>query len=133
MVPQAGTIHSIVGMLRSRDSRHRRNVGAAVPLQQTLMGGSQEREPVEVVLVVDFDAFREAGRGVTRDNQADQYTVDIHLVAVWRSTTANTTAVSEHRIHCRVEGNDVARGDVSYRDGPIQVDRFNDVHAGPLE
>ena len=37
-------------------------VDATVPLEQTLVGGRQEREPVEIVLVVDFGAFGEAGK-----------------------------------------------------------------------
>src|SRR5436190_12988195 len=98
---------SIVGMLGNRDVRYGRNVDTTVTLEQTLVGRSQEREPVEIVLVVDFDASGEAGSRVTRDDQADQHTVHIHLIAVRRSPTAKATAVGEARIDSRVEGDDV--------------------------
>src|SRR5712692_3876319 len=124
---------SSVDMLRDRDVRYGRNVDTTVPLQQTLVRRSQEREPVEIVLVVDFDAFGEAGRRVTRHNQADQHAVHIHLIAVRRRPTAKAPAVGEHRIDGRVEGDDVSREAVGDRDGPIQVDDLDDVHARALE
>ena len=115
-----------------RDVRYGRNVDATVSLEQTLVGRSQEREPVEIVLVVDFDAFGEAGSRVARDDQADQHAVHIHLIAVRRSPTADAPAVGEARIDGRVERDDVAREAVGDRDRPIQVDGIDDVHAGPL-
>src|SRR5712691_6592256 len=74
-----GRSDSIVGTLRNRDIRYGRNVHTAVPLEQTLVGRSQEREPVEKVFVVDFGSFGEAGSRVARDDQADQHTVYVHL------------------------------------------------------
>src|ERR1700693_5584990 len=117
-------------MLRSRNVPLRRNVDTAVPLQQTLVGRSQEREPVEIVLVVDFDAFGEAGIRVTGDNQADQHAVYIHLIHVRRCTTAHAAAIGELRIDGRVKRDDVASEAVGDRDGSIQVDCLNDVEAG---
>ena len=52
------------------------------------MGWGQEREPVEIVLVVDFDAFDEAGSRVTGHDQADQHAIHVHLIAVRRSPAA---------------------------------------------
>ncbi len=83
----------MVGMLRFQNVRiwgglSGRNVDTTVPLEQTLVSRSQEREPVEIVLVVDFDAFGEAGSRVTRNDQADQHAVHIHLIAVRRSLSA---------------------------------------------
>jgi hypothetical protein len=101
-----------------------------VPLEQTLVGRSQEREPVEIVLVVDFGAFGEAGCRITSNDQADQHTVHIHLIAVRRRPTANAPAVGEARIDGRVEREDVSRGAVGDRDGPVEVDGFDDVHPG---
>src|SRR6266851_5983637 len=88
---------------RDRDVRHRRNIDTTVPLQQTLVSWSQEREPVQIVFVIDFDAFGEAGSRVTRNDQADQHAVHIHLIAVWRSPTSKAPAVGKHRIDGRVQ------------------------------
>src|SRR6266851_45381 len=72
---------SIVGLLvraaRWRGGRLRRNVEAAVPLEQTLVSRSQEREIWVVVLVVGLDAFGEARSRITRHDQADQHAVHI--------------------------------------------------------
>src|SRR6266852_6568498 len=97
-------------MLRkNRDIGYGRRVDTTVPLKQTLVGRSEEREPVEKVLVIDFDAFKEAGSRITRGDQAEKHAVHIHLVAVRRSAAAEPTAVREGRIDRRVDGEDVAR------------------------
>ena len=77
-----------LGMLRNRDVRFGRYVDTSMSLEQTLMSRSQEREIGVVVLVVDFDAFGKTGGRVTRNDQAYQHTVHIHLIAVRRSPTA---------------------------------------------
>ncbi len=53
------------------DVRHGRDVHPTVALEQTLVSERQEREPIEIVLVVDLDAFRKARRRVAGDDQAD--------------------------------------------------------------
>src|ERR1700687_5217465 len=56
--PDSGDRSSLImGMLRNRDGRHGRNVNSPVPLKQTLVGRRQEREPVQIVLVVDLHTF----------------------------------------------------------------------------
>src|ERR1700676_4725377 len=50
---QRRPFQSVFRMLWSRDVRLGRNVDTTVSLQQTLVGRSQEREPVEIILVVD--------------------------------------------------------------------------------
>mgnify|MGYP003694196599 CR=1 FL=1 len=67
------------------------------------MRGRQERESIEVVLVVDFDALGQAGRRVARDDQADQHAVHVHLIAVGRGAAAKAAAVGEARVDRRVE------------------------------
>ena len=119
--------------LRDWDVRYGRNVDAAVSLEQTLVGRSQEREAVEIVLVVDLDAFGQAGSRIARDDQADQHAVHVHLIAVRRSSAAKAPAVGEARIDGRVEGDDVAGEAVGDRDRPAQVDRVDDVQARSLE
>src|SRR5436190_13794338 len=118
---------------RSRDVRFRGNVHTTVSLEQTLVSRRQEREPVEIVLVIDFDAFGKARRRVTRNDQADEHTVYIHLIAIRRSPASNTTAVGKHRIDGRVQGDDVTGEPVGDRDGPTQVNGLKDVEAGALE
>src|SRR5580765_4813563 len=71
-------------ILGNRDIRNRRVVYAAVSLQQALMGGREERETVEVVLVVGLNSLGESSVGVARDDQADQHAVDVHLIAIRR-------------------------------------------------
>src|SRR5579864_5386057 len=94
-------------MLRSWNVRLRRNVDTAVSLQQTLVSGSQEGEPVQIVLVVNFDALGKTGIRVTRDDQADQHAIYIHLIHVRRCATPHATAIGELRIDGSVERNDV--------------------------
>ena len=116
--------------LRNRDVRHGRHVDAAVSLEQTLVRRRQEREPVEIVLVVDLDALGQAGRRVARDDQADQHAVHVHLIAVRRGAAAQAAAVREARIDGRVERDDVAGEAVGDRDRPAQVDGVDDVQRG---
>src|SRR5262249_12588040 len=118
-----------LGLGRVRDVRYGCSVGAAVPLQETLVSRSQEREPREKVLVVGLDAPGEAGGRVARDDQADQDAVHIDLMAVRRRPPAQAPAVREGRIDRGVQGDDVARRAVGDRDRPVQVDRLDDVHA----
>ena len=117
-----GRSMAIAHSLRKRDVRHGRNVDAAVPLEQTLVSRRQEREPVEIVLVVDFDAFGEAGSRVARHDQADQHAVHVHLIAVRRSPPAQAPAVGEARIDRRVE-----RDDVPVKPSAIGIGRFNSI------
>src|SRR5437868_10758565 len=95
--------------LRNRDVRYRRNVDAAMTLEQTLVGQSQEREPVQVILVVNFGAFSQTCSWITRDDQTDQHTVHIYLVAIRCSPTAEASAIGEAGIDCRIERNYIAR------------------------
>ena len=97
------------------------------------MGRCQEREAVEEVLVVDFDAFGEAGRRVAGDDQADQHAVHVDLMAVRRRAAAQAAAVGEARIDGRIERDDVASEAVGDRDRPAQVDGLDDVDARALE
>src|SRR5712691_10882358 len=83
---------------RRRDVRLGRNVDPTVSLVQTLVSKCQEREPIEIVLVVDLNAFGEAGSRVTRNDQADQHTVHIHLMAVRRGPTAQASTVGKARV-----------------------------------
>src|SRR5438309_1295700 len=119
--------------LRLRRRLLRRNVGTAVALQQTLVGRREERESRYIVFVVDFRAFGKARIRVPGNNQADQYTVHIDLIAVRRSAAAKTTAIREFRINGSVNREYVTRGAVRDRDGAAKVDRLDDVEAGSLE
>src|SRR3989449_10767111 len=102
----ATSTDSIVGTLRNRDIRYGRNVHATVPLEQTLVSRSQERAPVEKAFVVDFDAFGKTGGRVTRNVQADQHSVHIHLAAVRPRSAAKPPAVGTSRIDRRRETGD---------------------------
>src|SRR5256885_16658044 len=81
-----------------RNVRNGGDVRATVSLQQTLVGGREEREPVEKVLVVDFDALGESGVRVSRDDQADQHAVAVHLMTIRGRAAAQAPAVGAARI-----------------------------------
>src|SRR3954451_8452651 len=102
-------------------------------LEQTLMGRSQEREPVQVILVVDFDAFVQTGSWITCDDQTDQHTVHIYLVAIRCSSTAEAPAVGKAGVDCRIQRNYIARETVGDGNWPVQVDRLDDVYARTFE
>ncbi len=93
----------------------------------------QEREPIQVVLVVNLGALREARRRVTRHDQADKDGVHVDLIAIRCCSAAKTPAVRERRINRGVERNDVPREAVSNRDRPAQVDGRDDVETRTLE
>src|ERR1051326_631576 len=120
-------------LLRLRRRLLRTNVGTAVALQQALVGRREERESRHIVFVVDFRAFGKPGTRIASHNQADQYTVHIDLIAVWRSAAAKTTAIREFRINGSVDRERVAGGAVCDRDGSGKVDRLDDVEAGSLK
>src|SRR4051794_6369097 len=94
--------------LRQRDIRYGGRVGSTVSLKQPLVGGRQEGESVEVILVVHFGAFGESGGRITRDDQADQYAVHIDLIAVGRCPATHAPAVGEHRIDRCIDRNHVS-------------------------
>src|SRR5206468_148468 len=119
--------------LRNRDVRYRRNIDAPMTLEQTLMGRSQEREPVQVILVVHFNAFGQTGSWITCDDKADQHTVHIYLVAIRCSPAAEAPAVGKAGIDCRIERNYIARETVGDGNGPVQGDRLDDVYARTVE
>src|SRR3954470_22649377 len=102
-------------------------------LVQTLVSRSEEREPIEIVLVVHFDAFGETGGRIAGDDQANQQAVHVHLIAIWRRPATKTAAVRKTRIDSRVERNDVARGAVDNWNGPTQIDRIDDVQPWTFE
>src|SRR5688572_13950352 len=116
-----------------RDVRYGWNVVATMPLEQTLVCRRQKRKPVEIRLVVDFDPRGQAGGRVASHDQADQDTVDVHLIAVRLRPTAKAPAVGEARVDGGVERDDVTRKAVGDRDRPAQVDRLDDVDARPLQ
>src|SRR5436305_733760 len=74
------------------------------------MGGREEGKAVQKVLIVDFDALGESGVRVSRDDQADQHAVDVHLMTVRGRASAQATAVGEARINGGVESDDVTSG-----------------------
>src|SRR5262252_6849018 len=120
-------------MLRSRDVRFGRHVGTAVSLVQTLVRWRQEREPIEVVLVVDFDAPGQARSWVAGHNQADQHAVDVDLIAIGRRATAHAPTVWKHRINGGVERDDVTGRAIGDWNRPTEVDGVDDVDAGALQ
>src|SRR5262249_36789221 len=119
--------------LRNRDHRHRRRVGTAVSLQQSLMGRRQEREAIQEVLVIHFDSLSQSGAGVARCDQTDQNGVHVYLMLVRSISSAEPPAVGEPRVKRSVQGDDVARGTIFRRNVAIQVDGIDDVKAGSLE
>src|SRR5258706_7704135 len=68
--------------VRIGDDRCRHSVGTAVPLQQSLMRRSKEREPRQKVFVIRFDAPGQSGARVTGDDQRDQDRVYIYLITI---------------------------------------------------
>src|SRR4051812_38346521 len=97
------------------------------------MGRREEREPGEEVLNIDFDTLGETGCRIARDNQADQNAVHIDLMAIRRGTATEATAVRESGIGGGVKGDYVTAGAVGNRDGPAEIDRFDDVDARSLQ
>src|SRR5437870_4586312 len=97
------------------------------------MGRCQVGEPVEIVLIVYLHALAETGARVTRGDQADQHTIDVHLIAIGRSSTAHPPAVGEAGVDGSIEREDVTREAILNRDRPAQVYGVDDVHSGPLE
>src|SRR5215208_628581 len=101
-----------------RDCRLCRRIRAAVTLQQSLIGGREERKSAQKIFVVHLDAFAKAGAWIAGDDQADQRTVDVHLMFVRRYATTKTAAVRKLRIGCGVERDDVTCGTIGDRDWP---------------
>src|SRR6266545_250860 len=93
----------------------------------------QERESVEEVLVVDFDTLGQAGRRISRHDQAYQHGVYVHLMTVGRGPAAKAAAVREARIDRGVDGDDVAGKAIGDRNRPTEVDGVDDVGAWPLQ
>src|SRR6187401_1798453 len=113
--PESVTIAGAVRHLwsgRRRWSRLGRHVDASVPLQKSLVGGCEEREAVEEVLVVDFDALRQTRARVAGDDQADEDAVDVDLVTVRRDATAKASAIRKRRIDGNVQRKHIASGPV---------------------
>src|SRR5689334_4357236 len=89
--------------LRSRNVRHSWHVDSAMSLQQALMSRREERESIEVVLVVHLGAFGQTGGRIARDDQADQHRIHVHLIAVRSSATAEAPTVGEARVDRSVQ------------------------------
>src|SRR5437879_2727491 len=109
-------------LLRPRGVPHGWNVNAAVTLQQTLMGDSQEWKSVQIILIIHFPSLGETGIGIARSNQADQHAIHVDLVSIRRGSAANLSAVGKHRINRSIDRDDVAREAVLNWDRPAQVD-----------
>src|SRR5262249_8103113 len=103
-VPPRGPSGHHGGRLWNRAVRHRRHCAPTVTLEQALMSGREEREPIEEVLVVDLDASGQTGRRVAGDDQADQHRIHIHLMAVWGGPAAKATPVWKAGVDRCVDG-----------------------------
>ena len=102
-------------------------------LQQTLVGDSKERKPIEIIFIIDFHAFGKTGGRVTRGDQADQYAIHIDLIAIWRSSTADSPAIGKAGVDGGIQRDDVARKAVGNGDRPAQIYGVDDVEARPFE
>src|SRR5437667_1257368 len=117
----------VIWGLWTRGISNGRKIVSAVSVEKTLMGRREEREPIEIVLVVHFHAFGKTCGRVTRGDQADQHAIHVHLIAIGRSPTANPPAVGEAGIDGRIEREDVAREAILDRGWSSQVNRSDDI------
>src|SRR6478609_1121031 len=122
-----------MSVLRKRDLGDGWYVRPAVSLQQPLMRGRQEREPREIVLVIDFDALGKARIRIARHDQADQDAIHIYLIPIRRRPATQSAAIRKARIRGSVKSNDIASGPVCDRDRPAEIDGIDNVGARPLE
>src|SRR5205085_5126435 len=65
-------------------------------------------------------------------DKADKNRIDIHLMLVRRTSTAEAASIRELRIDGGVECNDVARGTVCDRDRAAEVDGIDNIEARSL-